>query len=270
MAPAAKSTASEGRSPILQLQQLKIRRDGGNANSTTRGTDRRWAIGSNHCAIRVMEQIAQCRRIQSRLGTSLRRDSPDSTLESRIQCPPLQGQAIFAWHPNPHQGAPVPMPNNADSGYRRLTGFSLRNPLENHKRSSNSSPPSSRAGSLLWLLRRAAGNPLAASAALRNQTVSVLDAAGRGSRCCARLAPRSLSSAVQRAESGRPFAQCAVVGPVLRSLGRGAACSADGPRRGRAAGAREWTPTNAITRWRMQPVHMAIALTRQVIQCQCQ
>ena len=62
----------------------------------------------------------------------------------------------------------------------------------------------------------------------------------------------------------------AVVGPVLRSLGRGAACSADGPRRGRAAGAREWTPTNAITRWRMRPVHMAIALTRQVIQRQCQ
>ena len=62
----------------------------------------------------------------------------------------------------------------------------------------------------------------------------------------------------------------AVVGPVLRSLGRGAACSADGPRRGRAAGAREWTPTNAITRWRMRPNDMAIALTRQVIQCRCQ
>ena len=39
----------------------------------------------------------------------------------------------------------------------------------------------------------------------------------------------------------------AVVGPVLRSLGRGAACSADGPRRWRAAGAHEWTPTK-ITR----------------------
>ena len=35
----------------------------------------------------------------------------DSTSELRIQCPPLQGQAIHAWHPNLHQGVPVPMPN---------------------------------------------------------------------------------------------------------------------------------------------------------------
>ena len=124
---------------------------------------------------------------------------PDSTSELRIRCPPLQGQAIHAWHPNLHQGVPVPMPNNADSGHRRLTGLDLRNPLENECRSSKSLPPSSRAGSLLWLLRRAAWNPLAASAALRNQTVSAFDAAGQGSRCCARLAPWSLSSAVQRA-----------------------------------------------------------------------
>ena len=61
----------------------------------------------------------------------------------------------------------------------------------------------------------------------------------------------------------------AVVGPVLRSLGRGAACSADGPRRGRAAGAREWTPTNGLHAWRMWPVHIATALTRQVIQRRC-
>ena len=43
----------------LQLQQLKIRRDGGNALSTTRGIDRRWAIGSIQCAIRIIQQIAQ-------------------------------------------------------------------------------------------------------------------------------------------------------------------------------------------------------------------
>ena len=193
MAPAAKSTASEGRSPDLQLQQFKIRRDGGNAFSTTRGIDRRWAIGSNHCTIRVMEQIAQFRRIQSRLGM------PDSTPELIIRCPPLQGQAILAWHPNLLHGMPVPMPNNADSGHRRLTGLDLRNPLESGIRSSKSTPPTSWAGSLLWLLRRAAGNPLAASAALRNQSVSVFDPAGQGSRCCAQAAPWSLSSAVQRA-----------------------------------------------------------------------
>ena len=166
MAPTAKSTATEGRSPNLQLQQHKIRRDGGNANSTTRGTDRRWAIGSNHCAIHVMEQIAQCRWIQSRLGTSLRRDSPDSTLECRIQCPPLQGQAIRSQHPKQHNGMPIPTLNNTDSSHKRLTGLDLRNPLKKECKSSKSLPPSSRARSLLWLLCRAAWNPLAASAAL--------------------------------------------------------------------------------------------------------
>ena len=140
MAPAAKSTATEGRSPNLQLQQLKIRRDGGNANSTTRGTDRRWAIGSNHCAIRVMERIAQSKRIQSHLGTSLCRDSPDSTLEIRIQCPPLQGQAIRSIHPKQHNGVQIPTPNNADSGHRRLTGLDLRNPLENESEAADCHP----------------------------------------------------------------------------------------------------------------------------------
>ena len=199
MAPAAKSTASEGRSPNLQLQQHKIRRDGGNANSTTRGTDRRWAIGSNHCAIRVMERIAQSRRIQSRLGTSLRRDSPDSTQECGIQCPPLQGQAIRSRHPKQHNG--MPFSNAQRRRFRPQAPDRIRSQESTQIgiRSSRLSPPTSWAGSLLWLLRRAAGNPLAASAALRNQTVSALDAAGQGSRCCALLAPRSLSSAVQRA-----------------------------------------------------------------------
>ena len=62
-----------------------------------------------------------------------------------------------------------------------------------------------------------------------------------------------------------------VVGSVLRSLGRGAACSADGPRRWCATGSTRVDTNNDdwITRWRMRPVHMAIALTRQVIQSQC-
>ena len=124
-----------------QAPATQIRRDGGNANSTTRGTDRRWAIGSNHCAIRIMEQIAQSKRIQSHLGTSLCRDSPDSTLESRIQCPPLQGQAIRSQHPKQHNGMPIPTPNNADSGHRRLTGLDLRNPLENDSEAANRYPP---------------------------------------------------------------------------------------------------------------------------------
>ena len=70
------------------------------------------------------------------------------------------------------KGCPFQCPINADSGHRRLTGLDLRNPLESGFRSSKCSPPTSWAGSLLWLLRRAAGNPRAASAALRNQTVS--------------------------------------------------------------------------------------------------
>ena len=61
----------------------------------------------------------------------------------------------------------------------------------------------------------------------------------------------------------------AVVGPVLRSLGRGAACSADGPRRWWCCGCTRVDTNEWITRWRMRPVHMAIALTRQVIQSQC-
>ena len=176
MAPTAKSTASEGRSPNLQLQQLKIRCDGGNACSTTRGIDRRWAIGSIQCAIRIMERIAHGQPTVLNFPLEHARFT-------------LGTQNPHAWHPNPHQGVPVPMPNNADSGHRRLTGLDLRNPLESGSEAANDYPPTSWAGSLLWLLRRAARNPLAASAALRNQTVSALDAAGRGSRCCARLAP---------------------------------------------------------------------------------
>ena len=65
----------------------------------------------------------------------------DSTSELRIQCPPLQGQAIHAWHPNLHQGVPVPMPNNADSGHRRLTGLDLRNPLDLESEAANDYPP---------------------------------------------------------------------------------------------------------------------------------
>ena len=66
---------------------------------------------------------------------------PDSTSELRIRRPPLQGQAIHAWHPNLHQGMPVPMPNNADSGLRHLTGLDLRNPLDFESEAANRYPP---------------------------------------------------------------------------------------------------------------------------------
>ena len=204
------------------------------------------------------------------LGTSLCRDSPDSTLECRIQCPPLQGQAIRSRHPKQHKGMPFPTPNNADSGHRRLTGLDLRNPLENTMRSSKSSPPSSRAGSLLWLLRRAAGNPLAASAALRNQTVSAFNLRVRDPAAAPDwllgASPllcrgRNRGARLLNAQWWARSCDRSDVGRLARPMGRGD---------GRAAGAHEWTPTNAITRWRMRPVHMAIALTRQVIQRQCQ
>ena len=195
MAPAAKSTASEGRSPNLQLQQLKIRRDGGNACSTTRGIDRRWAIGSIQCTIRIMEQIAHGQ--PAVLNFPLEHARFD--LRTQNPMPPSAGPGDPCMAP---QFAPRGACSNAQQRRFRPQAPDRSRSQESTRigiRSSKSSPPTSWAGSLLWLLRRAAGNPLAASAALRNQTVSGLFAAGQGSRCCALLTPWSHSSAMQRA-----------------------------------------------------------------------
>ena len=119
-----------------------------------------------------MEQIAQSKRIQSRLGTSLHRDSPESTLESRIQCPPLQGQAIRSRHPKTAQRDALFATQQRRFRPQAPDRIRSQKSTQIGIRSSRLSPPTSWAGSLLWLLRRAAGNPLAASAALRNQTIS--------------------------------------------------------------------------------------------------
>ena len=168
---------------------------------------------------------------------------PDLTSELRIRCPPLQGQAIHAWHPNSHNGMPVPMPNNADSGHRRLTGLNLRNPLVSNPEAANDHPPllgrGRSCGSFAaWLGIRLPRPPRSETKLFRTSLLRVRDPAA---------APRRLLGASPLLCRGRSrgarLLSRAVVGPVLRSLGRGAACSADGPRRLCAAGAREWTPT---------------------------
>ena len=119
MAPAAKSTASEGRSPISSSS---------NSKSAAMVVMHVAPLAGSIVDGRLGQITAQWSELHNSSGFNpawalpFCKDSPDSTLESRIQCPPLQGQAIHAWHPNSHQGVSVPMPNNAGSGHRRLTG----------------------------------------------------------------------------------------------------------------------------------------------------
>ena len=155
----------------------------------------------------------------------------DSTSELRIRSPPLQGQAIHAWHPNLHQGVPVPMPNNAGSGHRRLTGSRSQESTRIESEAANGYPPllgrGRSCGSFAARLGiRLPRPPRSETKLFRTSScgsgIPLLRPIGslEPLLCCAEGvvgAPRLLSRAV--------------VGPVLRSLGRGAACSADGPRR---------------------------------------
>ena len=93
-------------------------------------------------------------------------------LRTQNPMPPFAGSGDPCMAP---QSAPGGARSNAQQRRFRPQApdrFSISGIHSNRIRSSKWSPPTSWAGSLLWLLRRAAGNPLAASAALRNQTVS--------------------------------------------------------------------------------------------------